>query len=234
MKTKGMRRFEIKDADKGLVEAVFATFNVVDSDGDVTIPGAFEDGLVVPISSYGHRSWQGALPVGKGAIRQTDTEAILDGRFFMDTPDGAATFSVIKALLEDELGDWSYGYDAMDYSFGEFEGQQVRFLRKQKVHEVSPVLIGAGVNTRTLAAKSGVGTKFSEEGESVLADLDAFLERAEEVVAMRRAKGKQLGMESTELLGQVAERLKRIDAVLNAPDPQQELERELLRFLART
>lgn len=152
MDTKSLR-VEVKDAAKGTVKAVFSTFNVVDSDKDVTPPGAFADGAEVPISAYGHTSWGGALPVGKGVIRQTDTEAFLEGQFFMDTTHGKDAFLTVKEL--GELGQWSYGYDPEEYSFGEFDGMQVRFLNKLKVHEVSPVLVGAGVGTRTVTAKSG-------------------------------------------------------------------------------
>ncbi|MEV0994650.1 HK97 family phage prohead protease [Nonomuraea sp. NPDC050202] len=152
MDTKGLH-VEIKDESKGLVRAVFSTFNKIDSHRDVTLPGAFEDGAEVPISSYGHTSWDGALPVGKGTIRQTSKEAIFEGQFFMDTTHGADTFRTVKAL--GSLGQWSYGYDALEYSFGEHDGQDVRFLSKLKTHEVSPVLLGAGVGTRTLATKSG-------------------------------------------------------------------------------
>lgn len=152
MSTKSMSRFAVKNADRGEVTAVFATFNVIDSDGDVTLPGAFEDGAEVPISAYGHASWGGALPVGVGRIRSTDKEAILEGRFFMDTTAGRDTFNTVKQL--GPLGQWSYGFDVVDFRFGEMDGRKVRFLAKQKVHEVSPVLVGAGVNTRTLAVKS--------------------------------------------------------------------------------
>ncbi|MGR6922564.1 HK97 family phage prohead protease [[Actinomadura] parvosata] len=152
MDTKSLR-VEIKDEAKGEVRAVFSTFNKIDSHRDVTVPGAFTDGEEMPISSYGHTSWEGALPVGKGRIRQTSKEAIFEGEFFMDTPHGAATFKTVQRL--GSLGQWSYGYDALDYSFGEHDGEKVRFLNKLKVHEVSPVLLGAGVGTRTLATKSG-------------------------------------------------------------------------------
>lgn len=152
MDTKALGRVEIKDADQGLVTAVFATLGVVDSDGDVTVDGAFEDGAQVRISAYGHTSWGGALPVGKGAIRVVGKEAILDGQFFMDTTAGRDTFTVVKEL--GPMQEWSYGYDAAEFSFGEQDGQRVRFLQKQKVYEVSPVLLGAGIGTRTLAAKA--------------------------------------------------------------------------------
>lgn len=154
MDTKSLR-VEIKDEAKGLVKAVFSTFNVIDSDRDVTPPGAFEDGAPVVISQYGHTSWEGELPVGKGTIRQTSKEAIFEGQFFMNTDHGKNAFLTVKELSDAGLQEWSYGFDAIDYSFGEFEGQKVRFLNKLKVFEVSPVLRGAGVGTRTLSAKSG-------------------------------------------------------------------------------
>jgi hypothetical protein len=148
---------EVKDADSGLVEAVFSTFNVKDRDGDVTRPGAFTDGTPVRISAYGHASWgrEGVpmLPVGKGAIRQTATEAIFSGQFFMDTIAGRETFLTVKAM--GELQEWSYSVHPEKASFGDFNGQRVQFLDKLKgPHEVSPVLAGAGLNTRTLAVKS--------------------------------------------------------------------------------
>lgn len=231
MKTKACR-IEIKDADQGLVAAVFSTFNVIDSDRDVTRPKAFEEGAPVRISAYGHSSWMGELPVGKGAIRQTKTEAIMDGQFFLNTTSGQDTFTVVKEM--GELQAWSYGYDPVEYSFGEFEDQRVRFLDKLKVHEVSPVIVGAGVGTRTLTAKSGGrgdDMPFSEEAGLALATVTDLLKRADEAIASRRQG--HLGSESSALLGQIEEQLKRLDAVLRAPDPQAEMTREFLRAVAR-
>ncbi len=153
MNRKQIGGFSVKDEAKGLVEAVFSTFNVVDKDGDVTLPGAFDEGVEVPISAYGHASWEGALPVGMATIHSTATDARLTGQFFMDTQHGRDTFLTVQHL--GPKGQWSYGYDAKEYSYGEFDGRQVRFLAKQLVLEVSPVLVGAGVNTRTISAKSG-------------------------------------------------------------------------------
>lgn len=149
---KQLSNVDIKNADRGEFSAVFSTYNVVDSDGDVTLPGAFEDGAEVLVSSYGHTTWQGALPVGKGRIRSTKSEAVCDGQFFMDTTQGRDTFQVVKALGGSQQ--WSYGFDTVDSEPGKFDGRSVKFLKRLKVHEVSPVLIGAGVNTRTLAVKS--------------------------------------------------------------------------------
>lgn len=214
---KSLSRIEVKDADKGEIVAVFATLNVIDSDGDVTLKGAFENGAKVRISAYGHKSWEGALPVGKGVIKEVGNEAIFEGRVFLDTAAGRDTFTVIKELGEDGLQEFSYGYDPVEYSFGEHEGQDVRFLSKLKVHEVSPVLLGAGVGTRLLTAKSGM--KFSEHTESVLADVDELVARATDVVALRAEKGKAIAEPSAEALTRLDGSLKRLaDLLKPAPD----------------
>lgn len=150
---------QVKDADKGEFTAVFSTFNVIDKDGDVTLPGAFEDGTEVRISAYGHTSWGGLLPVGKGVVRSNDREAWVEGQFFMDTTHGKDTFLTVKNM--GSLQEWSYSVEPTTYSFGEFEGRQVQFLEKLKgPQEVSPVLAGAGENTRTLSIKSApAGTR---------------------------------------------------------------------------
>lgn len=150
MKHKGIKA-ELA-GDSGQVRAIFSVFNVEDHDGDVTIPGAFEDGAKVRISAYNHASWGTALPVGIGTIHQDDEKAWMDGQFFMDTTHGADTFRTVKQL--DDLGEWSYGYDVLEGGPGQWDGKDVNFLRKLKTHEVSPVLLGAGIGTRTVAAKS--------------------------------------------------------------------------------
>lgn len=153
---------EIKSESKGEVSAVFSTFNVIDSDGDVTFPGAFTDGEEVVISGYAHSIWKGDVPVGEGTIRTTRSEAILDGRFFMDTTAGRETFATVKAMRGKQQ--WSYGFDVLHAPEQvTFRGQKANALRKLKVHEVSPVWRGAGINTRTLAVKSLVDAGMNPE-----------------------------------------------------------------------
>ncbi|MFJ4828402.1 HK97 family phage prohead protease [Streptomyces sp. NPDC088747] len=153
---------EIKDADKGIVTAVFSTMNVRDLDGDYTREGAFTDGAKVAISAYGHKSWDGALPVGKGVVRVKGKKAVLEGQFFMNTQHGKDTFETVKALAEEGLGEWSYGFDIEEHSYGKEGDQRVRYLDRLTVHEVSPVLRGAGVNTRTLSTKGRTVTDDDE------------------------------------------------------------------------
>lgn len=145
----------IKDADKGELEAVFSKFNVIDLDGDVTLPGAFTEGASVVISAYGHTSHGGALPVGKGTIHEVDDEAIVRAKFFLKTSHGRDTWETVKELSADDLQEWSYSLDDVVAKSGVVDGQKVQIIEKVGlVKEVSPVLQGAGIGTRTLSTKS--------------------------------------------------------------------------------
>lgn len=136
----------------GEIVAAFAQLNVIDSDGDVTLPGAFPV-KEVPMSAYGHTSWDGALPVGKGSIREEGDWAIFTGQLFMSTTHGRDAYETLKGL--GSLAEFSYGYVPTDFSYGQQDGKQVRFLKALDVHEVSNVLKGAGLGTHLRAIKSG-------------------------------------------------------------------------------
>lgn len=153
MQAKRALSAEVKDESRGEFVALFSRFGgPPDKDGDITLRGAFTDGQVVPVSAYGHRSWHGELPVGMATIRTTATEALAEGRFFLDTTGGADTFRVVREL--GAFGQWSYGFDIAASSKTQWEGKTVRVLEKLITHEVSPVLRGAGRETTTVRAKS--------------------------------------------------------------------------------
>lgn len=192
--TKQLTNVEIKDATKGTVEAVFSRFNVIDHDGDVTMPDALTDGAKVIISAFNHASWSGALPVGKGSIRVDDDVAVLEGQFFMDTQHGRDTFQTVKDL--EDLGEWSYSLHDVVADHGEFEGQPARILRKIRVHEVSPVIKGAGIGTQTLATKSDNLT-ISEQADAAVVAVDEFAERLAGVISYRRNQGKSAVSDET-------------------------------------
>jgi hypothetical protein len=150
---------EVKaDGEQGLVRAVFATLNVEDSDGDVTLPGAFGN-QKVRLGAWGH-AWK-ELPVGKGVIAEEGDKAVFDGGFFLDTDAGREHFHTVKNLAE--LQEWSYGFKVLESEASEVNGRRVRLLKKLLVHEVSPVMLGAGVDTMTVDIK---GTKVWEETEN--------------------------------------------------------------------
>ncbi len=233
---KALTGVEIKDADQGLVTAVFATLNTKDHDGDVTTPGAFEDGANVRISSFGHTSWGGALPVGKGIIREDGDKAILDGQFFLNTTPGRDHFETVKQM--GPLMEWSYGFDVIEGGPGKHEGENVNFLRKLKVHEVSPVMLGAGIGTETLAVKHQRET-FPDEFESVLGDVKALVDRVEGWGRGSEEKeGRVLSAANRERLSSLVQALgesgEALRALLEQTDPKHrgEARREIVRYLA--
>lgn len=139
------------EGDAGDVQAVFATLGVIDSDGDRILAGAIGK-QAVRLSAYGHGSWHGALPVGRGRVYEDGNDAIFAGRFFTETEAGRETYLTVKAM--GDLQEWSFALPEIDFEVVNEDGRDVREIKRVVIPEVSPVLMGAGVNTRTLAIKS--------------------------------------------------------------------------------
>lgn len=213
MTTKTFAGAEIKAADKGEVVAKIATLNVVDKDGDVILNGALKRTDVV-ISAYGHASWEGALPVGKGVFYEEGDALLFAGSFFMDATDARDTFNTVKGL--GDLGEWSYSLQNITSSPVTVDGVEANGIKSFTAKEVSPVLVGASIGSRTLSTK-GANLTFAEHGKSVLADVAALVSRASEVVALRAAKGKTIADESADLLAQLDDELGRLKALIAQP-----------------
>jgi len=205
-------RVEVKNEERGEVVAVFSTLDVIDHDGDVTLPGAFEDGAQTRMSGYNHSSWGAVLPVGRGTIREVGKEAVLEGRFFMESENAREHFTVVKGM--GELQEWSYGYDVVKASEGEREDRRVRFLEKLKVHEVSPVILGAGIATRTLSAKGR--ERFADQLERVLAEVVGVKDRAVSLADLRGKEGRDLSDEAKGRIATMIEELERATSDLKA------------------
>lgn len=220
---------ELKADAPGTFKAVFATFNVVDKDGDVTIPGAFKAGQEVRIAQWGH-NW-GAPPVGKGVINADQERAWVDGAFFLDTTAGKDTYTTVKAL--GGLQEWSYGFDVIGHEFGKFGNQDVRYLKAMDVHEVSPVMLGAGIGTGTESIKGS----FDEEGERLLSLYGDFVARAKARATLRGKSGRTLSQANRDMLKTHMDSLSAIHdeimQLLADTDPQAQpkaLMAEFLRF----
>lgn len=220
---------ELKADAQGQFRAIFATFNVVDKDGDVTLPGAFKAGQEVRIAQWGH-NW-GALPVGKGVINADQERAWVDGEFFLDTTPGKDTYTTVKGL--GALQEWSYGFDVLGYEFGKHGNEDVRFLKAMDVHEVSPVMLGAGIGTGTESIKGS----FDEEAERFVSLYADFVARAKARAGVRGKSGRSLSAANREMLSRHLEAVSAIHAdlekLLAETDPGAEpkaLRAEWLRF----
>lgn len=195
---KETKQYHVKEmtiADTGKVRAVFATLGVVDNQGDIIMPGAIEQGKAVRISAYNHASWGNSMPVGKGTISELGNELVFDGQFFLDTDGGAETYKTVKNL--GDLAEWSFGFDVLEKSYEVIEGTERRKLLKLDTYEVSPVLLGAGINTRTLDIKSADhGAKtYQEHAELILEDVADFVKRSQSIAELRAEKGKDKASE---------------------------------------
>lgn len=151
---KALGVLEIKDEEKGEVEAVIATLGVVDRDGDIIRETAIKAGAKVKMSAYGHDAMWGEMPVGKGTIVVREDLAIFKGRVFLNTERGREVFGVLKEMGADQ--EWSFGFRVTGWEAPDEKAKgagATRILTKLDAFEVSPVLRGAGVGTGTLAVK---------------------------------------------------------------------------------
>lgn len=215
------------DSPEGSVQAVFSTFNDIDLDNDVTLPGAFEPNAPVKIAAWGH-NW-GALPVGKGTIQVDAARAVLDGQFILTSSAGKDTYETLKEL--GPLAEWSYGFDVLDSELGQFRGQSVRFLKRLKVYEVSPVMVGAGIGTQTLDIK-GLKDQLDTDPEAVLTELKTWLVTFKEGRVLSAATRERLSKHPSSLR-ELADDIDRLLEETAPPEKGAALWGEFQRILAR-
>src|SRR3990167_5038490 len=226
---KSFTPIDFKLSETGEVSLAFSRFMVIDKDRDVTFPGSLPVGKSVAMGAYGHTSWAGALPLGKGTIREQGDLGIFDGQFFMETDQGRNGYHTAKAM--GDLQEWSYSYDVLPPSGPElFKGERIRALRKLDVTEVSPVLIGAGIGTHTLAIKSGSpgpDAPYAEHLSWLREAVEAFTDRTGEKAAWRASEGRGLSAATRAELADLVTQFETIDAlapglaaILEATDPK--------------
>jgi len=196
------------DDDAGTVKAVVATLNVIDKDGDVTLPGFFGE-QPTAIANAHDRGRVG----GKGIIKDNGNVAVFEGKYFLETIEGREQYLTAKAM--GDLQEWSYGYHLLEGGSkrGQHDGQSVRLLQGKddgtpgvRVAEVSTVLVGAGEGTGTIGMKEQ-GLRFVEQAEQTARAVELLLGRAEEIKELRAEKGTVLGDEAVARLLDVKARL---------------------------
>jgi len=191
---KAFAGIEIKADQPGAFTARIATLNVVDKDGDVTLPGAFPAGKTILISAYQHGSWMGELPVGKGVIVERDDEVLVEGEFNLNTETGKEHYETLK--FSPDLSEWSYGFVvlALEEESEWNENPKVwRVFKELDVFEASPVLRGAGMNTALLAIKNvKTGTTYADHTETVLAAVTDLVARTKSLADLRGEEGRGL------------------------------------------
>lgn len=213
-------KLQLKEDQEGAFIACIATLNVVDADGDKTLPGAFPDGLELLVSAYQHHSWMGALPVGKAVIHEEGDKVLAEGEFNLATDSGREHYEAVK--FSGGLQEWSYGFRPKEFEEIEEDGKPIRLLKEIEPYEISPVLLGAGVDTGTLAIKAGKST-YVEQASAVLAAVDELVDRTESLADLRRKEGRVLSTANREkmkkLLSSLSEVAKNLKELLDATEP---------------
>lgn len=208
--TKSILVEKMDEAGHGL--ARLATLSAVDSDGDTYAPGAFawkEGGEQwVPILPAHNR---GAMPIGKARVYEEGDLAYAELHLNLETAAGKEWQSHLKFDLG--MGrpaqEWSYGFGVLDAA-KEVRGEDpIRVLKRLDVHEVSPVVRGAGVGTATLTMKGSHGS-FADQLDAVIAELDDIVGRAGDIAQLRSAEGRDMSKARLDQLAEVKARLDRL------------------------
>lgn len=144
---------------EGKFTAVVSTFNVVDSQGDMMLPHAFDDsinefrsGKTIPVL-FSHNWTDPNANVGVITdMRQTETCLEIDGQLDLSSPNGLQCFKLLK---DGRVHEFSVGgeawYDDMQVSP---DGDYVWPITKFDLIEVSLCLKGANPETRLVSTKS--------------------------------------------------------------------------------
>lgn len=145
---------------EGQFEAIVSVFGNVDSYGDVVMKGAFADDLLewaksgnpIPVL-WSHMSADPDYHIGEVLeAKETDEGLWVRGQLDLDAPKATQVYRLLKGR---RVTQFSFAYDILDAGWGKRDDQDVYELRKLKVYEVGPTLIGANQETRLIGVKAG-------------------------------------------------------------------------------
>lgn len=174
--------------EQGEFIATIAKLNHIDLDGDVTLSGAFPEGVEVHIAAWGH-NWN-VPSVGVATLHEEGDEIRAHGAFTLETVNGREHYESIKKARN--IQEWSYGFHIDSADFGTFEGHDVRFLKAVDVAEVSPVMRGAaGPGITRIEAIKSIGLTMDEQSEAALIALSDFLDRVKSHADLRDGQGRK-------------------------------------------
>ncbi len=206
----------LKGTAEGTGRVVFATLDVVDKDGDVTIPGAFGNQTAKLVGAH---DWS-QPSIGLAKVSEDGTDAVADIQFNLQMEAAKNWWQSLKFNFDNGINqEFSYGFDILKESFQERDGRQVRVLEKLKVHEISPVMVGAGVGTRIQTMKSGRTMEqqileLIEVIETAKASTEEVFLRSKALAALRAKEGRTLSRATRNRLSAVLERNQELAAAL--------------------
>lgn len=217
---------ELGEKGEGLIK--FATLEVIDADQDVSRSGAFGKQTMQMVPAH---EWQQS-PIGKAQIFEEGNDVLANIRLNLNNSHGKDWYESIKFDMEvfpPPKQEYSYGYTPIKFSHGEFEGQQVRFLEQIEVHEISPVLKGAGVGTGTLLLKEKgqrqkdlhkKQTTLEEDINFVKENIEKLLKRIRGIKEIRENHGREISHERIKELIDIEKLLVEMREIAEPPKKQ--------------
>lgn len=207
--------------DEGVFEAIVAAYNL-DSVGDKITPGAFADTLAewkgrgdpIPVL-WSHMSHDPDYHIGE-VLEAKETDEGLWVRARLDLEPGSKAAQVYKLLKGRRVTQFSFAYDVEEGAWVDAkDGEGYYELRKLKLYEVGPTLIGANQATELLDVKSSDGgtMRIAVEGASA-----AQTEQLRQALtgAMAAKAGRTLSAKNEERVKEIARLAKELLDSLNS------------------
>jgi hypothetical protein len=229
---------DFKDAPDGHAIAGIVHFDHVDLDGDVVLKSAWPTGEALPIQpSHDWTSY--AIGEGKTGVKGDWGTVELD--FFTETTAGRDWY--LSAKRRGDRQQWSFGYQILEAEPGVKDGVPVQFLKKLKLLEASPVMLGAQPASHTMAIKAEAGLPYADELEAALAAALGIVGRSQSLADLRSKEGRTLSTANRTRLASLADTMRtligELDELLAATEPAKaapalapELERVLAEYQA--
>lgn len=149
---------------EGQFRALVSVFGNEDSVGDVVMPGAFSDDLAAwkdsgdPLPIIWAHDWRSPESHIGHALDAKETSLGLEVLAQLDEVDledpHSRTSKVYRLLKGRRVKQMSFAYDVLEGGWAERDGHEVYELRRLKVHEAGPCLLGANQETELLAVKA--------------------------------------------------------------------------------
>lgn len=209
--------------EDGVFEAIVAAYNV-DSVGDKIIPGAFADTLAEWKSSgdpipvlWSHMSHDPDYHIGYVEEAEERDEGLwVRARMDLDEPKARKVYKLLKGK---RVRQFSFAYDVLEGGWIEKKDEETGKsdgyyeLRKLKLYEVGPTLIGANQETELLAIKNPAAPEATESPVTT--------ETAPEAKAGRTLSAKN-ETALRDALAKIAEGTDAIETVLSSLDTSDE------------
>lgn len=179
------------DGEAGQFTALVSVFGNKDSVGDVVLPGAFTETLTEwkasgnPIPVIWSHDW--ADPFSNiGAVldaEETDKGLQVTGQLDLDNAKAAQVFRLLKS---GRVAQFSFAYDVEEGAWVETDENGIHEshyeLRKLKLYEVGPTLVGANQETELLAVKAAAVAAGMKEGRVLAAKHLTSLKEAHDTI----------------------------------------------------